>query len=72
MGAQIADLAADFEGVAREVKPIPEGIASVSWGLDRMSVRMSETVEGEARRRRRERSRTSASPPTKEHHYRKA
>ena len=73
MGAQIAASAADFEEVAREVEPMPEGIVSVSCGLDRMSVRMSEAVEGEGvppptRTEPYER----AAPPAKEHHYRKA
>ena len=73
MGARIADAAAEFEAVARAAEALPEGIASVSCGLDRMSVRMSETVEGEAvppptRNEPYER----AAPPAKEHHYRKA
>ena len=73
MGLQIADAAAEFEAVARAAEAMPEGIASVSCGLDRMSVRMSETVEGEAvppptRTEPYER----AAPPAKEHHYRKA
>ena len=73
MGKQIADAAAEFEAVARAAEPMPAGVASVSCGLDRMSVRMSESVEGEAvppptRTEPYER----AAPPAKEHHYRKA
>ena len=73
MGTQIADAAAAFEEVARAVEPMPEGIASVSCGLDRMSVRMSEGVVGEAAPpATRTEPYERAVPPTKEHHYRKA
>ena len=75
MGVQIADAAAAFEAVARAAEPMPEGIASVSCGLDRMSVRMSETVEGEGEAvppPTRTEPYERAAPPPKEHHYRKA
>ena len=71
MGTQIADGAADFEEVARAAEPMPEGIASVSCGLDRMSVRMSEAVEGEAAApSTRTEPYERAAPPMKEHHSR--
>jgi hypothetical protein len=73
MGAMIADDAAALEDLARTVEVVPANVASVSCGLDRMSVRMSELSEPDsdpppARAEPYERTR----PPPKEHHYRKA
>lgn len=70
MGAEIADVAAEVEEASRDVESFPRGVASVSCGLDRMSVRMSEAVDGAPCSRREPYERTP--PPTKEHHYRKA
>lgn len=73
MGIQIADQVQTLEQVAREAEVVPAAVASVSTGLDRMSVRMSEladpeTVRPPARTEPYERT----PPPPKEHHYRKA
>ena len=70
MGAEIADIAAELEGAARATEEMPAGVASISCGLDRMSVRMSEPVEGAPCNRAEPYERTP--PPPKEYHYRKA
>ncbi|MCC7074908.1 MAG: hypothetical protein IT383_26595 [Deltaproteobacteria bacterium] len=70
MGAEIADAAAELEAAARDVTAPPGGIASISCGLDRMSVRMAEPLEGAPCSRREPYQR--APPPQMEHHYRKA
>ena len=70
MGAEIADIAAELEGAARATEEMPAGVASISCGLDRMSVRMSEPVEGAPCTRREPYERSP--PPQMEHHYRKA
>ena len=70
MGADIANAVADLEQASREVESAPRGVASVSCGLDRMSVRMTEAVEGAARTRAEPYERDP--PPPSEHHYRKA
>ena len=73
MGALIADDAAALENIARSVEVVPANVASVSCGLDRMSVRMSELSEpdsGPPPARAEPYERTP--PPPKEHHYRKA
>src|SRR5215470_1771054 len=45
IGIEIADQVAGLEQVARETELVPADIASVSTGLDRMSVRMSEPAD---------------------------
>lgn len=73
MGIEIADQVGDLEQVARDADVVPIEVASVSTGLDRMSVRMSEPADPEtacAPRRTEPYQRTP--PPPKEHHYRKA
>jgi len=73
MGIEIADQVQDLEQAAREAERMPAGVASVSTGLDRMSVRMSELADPETSRAS---SRTEpyerTPPPPKQHHYRKA
>lgn len=69
MGEEIADGAAELEAAARDVEELPKGVASVSCGLDRMSVRMGEPI-GASCTRAEPYERTP--PPAKEHHYRKA
>jgi hypothetical protein len=73
MGIEIADQVRNLEQVAREAEVVPTEVASVSTGLDRMSVRMSEpadptTAHPPPRTEPYERT----PPPPKEHHYRKA
>jgi hypothetical protein len=73
MGRQIADQVQNLEQAAREAEVVPAEVASVSTGLDRMSVRMSELADPETviptvRTEPYERT----PPPPKEHHYRKA
>lgn len=70
MGTEIADDVADFEQTSREVEAAPREVASVSCGLDRMAVRMSEVVDGAPRTRAEPYER--APPPPSEHHYRMA
>lgn len=70
LGSEIAKASAELEEAARATTEAPKGVASVSCGLDRMSVRMSEPVEGTASTRAEPYERTP--PPTKEYHYRKA
>lgn len=75
MGAEIADGAADLETAAREVEEIPEGVASVSCGLDRMAVRMSELADLETASLQpstRTEPYERTPPPPKVHPYRKA
>lgn len=73
MGIEIADQVSTLEDVARAAEVVPVEVASVSTGLDRMSVRMSEladptTAPPTTRTEPYERT----PPPPKEHHYRKA
>lgn len=73
MGIEIADQVQDLEQAAREAEQMPTEVASVSTGLDRMSVRMSELADPttpSASSRTEPYERTP--PPPKEHHYRKA
>jgi hypothetical protein len=70
IGTEVADLAGDLEQAARATEPLPAEVASVSCGLDRMSVRMGEPLEGPPCSRAEPYERTP--PPQKEHHYRKA
>ena len=75
MGAEIADNITNLEKSSREQETLPEGIASASCGLDRMSTRMSEPADLEQAGQP-PRSRTEpyerTPPPPKEHHYRKS
>ena len=73
MGAIEKD-AARLEEAARAHESLPAQVGSVSCGLDRMSVRMSEPASAEtiAARRPRIEPYARAAPPPKEHHYRKA
>lgn len=75
MAVEIADEVGNLEKIVRETSVVPAGVASVSCGLDRFSVRMSEEIDGESGstpkpRRSEPYERTPPSP--KEHHYRKA
>jgi hypothetical protein len=70
MGDEIADVAATLESAVRETEEMPAGVASISCGLDRMSVRMSEVVDGPPCSRAEPYAREA--PPLKEYHYRKA
>jgi hypothetical protein len=73
MGIEIADQVRDLEQVAREAEVVPAEVASVSTGLDRMSVRMSEPADPTtARPPSRTEPYERMPPPPKEHHYRKA
>jgi len=70
MGVEVADAACELDVAARAAQTLPAAVASVSCGLDRMSVRMSEPVEGAPCTRREPYERSP--PPQMEHHYRKA
>jgi len=73
MADEIADHAAEFEAASRAAEEVPAAVASVSCGLDRMSVRMSEPAEPTStipRARTEPYERTP--PPPQEYHYRKA
>jgi hypothetical protein len=75
MGGEIADQCEVLEQAARVATAVPKEVASVSCGLDRFSVRMSEPVaEGEqppsSGRRMEPYERTP--PPPRTYHYRKA
>jgi len=73
MATEIADEIESFEQVAREVEPVPTDVASMSCGMDRMAVRMSELTDPETpipATRAEPYERTP--PPQKEHRYRMA
>jgi hypothetical protein len=74
MAGQIAESVEDLEQHARMVEQLPEEIASISCGMDRMAVRMSEPHRDPANapepRRTEPYQRTP--PPPKEHNYRMA
>src|ERR1700722_19357337 len=70
MGGEVAELAEDLETAARKAVVLPAKIASVSCGLDRMSVRMGEAVDGALCSRAEPYERSP--PPLREYHYRKA
>lgn len=70
IGIEVADAAAELEQASRDSEAPPRGVASVSCGLDRMAVRMSEIVEGAPRTRAEPYER--APPPPCEQHYRMA
>lgn len=73
MGIEIADQAPALEHVARATEVVPVEVASVSTGLDRMSVRMSEPADpATAHTPSRTEPYERTPPPPKEHHYRKA
>jgi hypothetical protein len=73
MGIEIADQVRDLEAVARDAEVVPADVASVSTGLDRMSVRMSEPADpATACPPSRTEPYERTPPPPKEHHYRKA
>ena len=74
MGVEIADAVATLENASRPVEEIPTGIASVSCGLDRMAVRMTEPAPDQptAVPRTRTEPYERTPPPAKEHHYRMA
>lgn len=59
MGIEIADQAGGLEQAARLIEIVPVEVASVSTGLDRMSVRMTEPADVAMRAPRREPSHTS-------------
>ena len=73
MGTRISDHVSELETAARTVEALPQAVTSVSCGLDRMSVRMSEpaTTQSPPRKARTEPYQRTP-PPPKEHHYRKA
>jgi len=71
------EIAADVEALeesARRVEPVPDEIASVSCGMDRMAIRMSEPHRDPANASvpRRDEPYQRTPPPPKEHHYRMA
>jgi hypothetical protein len=70
MCAEVADSAPALDEAARAAQVLPTQIASVSCGLDRMSVRMAEPKDDVPCTRRQPYERTP--PKKKEHHYRKA
>lgn len=70
IGVEVADAAAELEQASRDDEAPPIGVASVSCGLDRMAVRMSEIIEGAPRTRAEPYER--APPPPSEQHYRMA
>lgn len=75
MGANIADDIAELEEAARKEETVPVEVASVSCGLDRMSVRMSESADPDQAREiplTRTKLYERTPPPPKEHNYRKA
>ncbi len=73
MGIAIADHAATLEQAARALEVVPKEVASISAGLDRMSVRMSEPADpATASSPHRTEPYERTPPPPQEHHYRKA
>ena len=73
MGIAIADQVRALEQAARAAEQLPAGVAAVSTGLDRMSVRMSEPAAPEICRAPARTAPYARTPsPPKEHHYRKA
>jgi hypothetical protein len=70
MGDEIADVADELEQASRDTESPVRGVASVSCGLDRMSVRMSEPLDGTLCSRPEPYERTP--PPVAEQHYRMA
>lgn len=75
MSSKIADAVATLESSARTLEEIPASVASISCGLDRLSVRMAERVtgeQGEVAHATRAEPYERTPPPLKDHHYRKA
>jgi hypothetical protein len=75
MAGEMADAVATLESSARSLEEIPANVASISCGLDRLSVRMAELVtddDGEVQHATRAEPYERTPPPLKEHHYRKA
>jgi hypothetical protein len=73
MATEIADEIETFEQAARDAEQLPTDVGSVSCGLDRMAVRMSELATGEEpSRATRAEPYVRTPPPNKEHHYRMA
>jgi hypothetical protein len=73
MAVEIADEIDHLEQAARDVETVPAEVGSVSCGMDRMAVRMSEVTDPEnptPSTRTEPYERTP--PPEKEHHYRMA
>jgi len=73
MAVEIADEIDHLEQAARDVETVPAEVGSVSCGMDRMAVRMSEVTDPEnptPSTRAEPYERTP--PPEKEHHYRMA
>jgi hypothetical protein len=73
LGSVVAARAPQLERAAARAEKIPASVASVSCGLDRMSVRMEEVIQGKSippRTRTEPYERTP--PPPSEYHYRKA
>jgi hypothetical protein len=73
MATEIADEIETFEQAARDAEPVPPDVGSMSCGLDRMAVRMTELADVETpspATRTEPYERTP--PPEKEHHYRMA
>ncbi|NVB38408.1 hypothetical protein G6O69_17185 [Pseudenhygromyxa sp. WMMC2535] len=76
MSADIVEDVDMLEAASRAVEAIPPGVASISCGLDRFSVRMAEQLDADlaeaARPKRRLAEYVRKPPPPKEHHWRKA
>ena len=73
MATEIADEIEPFEQAARDAERLPRDVGSVSCGLDRMAVRMSELADGEPPTpTTRTEPYVRTPPPEKEHHYRMA
>ena len=75
VGGDIADACDVLEEAARVATPVPAEVASVSCGLDRFSVRMSEPIEDEVAPRsasHRTEPYERSPPAPRAYHYRKA
>jgi hypothetical protein len=73
MADEIAAEIDQLEQAARDAEPVPEDVGSVSCGMDRMAVRMSELTDPESPTRSTRAAPYERKPPlTKEHHYRMA
>jgi len=74
MATEIADAIEALEQAARAAEVVPSEVGSVSCGLDRMAVRMSELADADPPRpaTRAAASYARTRPPDKDHHYRMA
>ncbi len=73
LGGEIAGDLERLEQAARDVEKLPADVGSVSCGIDRMAVRMSEPAEAEsARPATRTEPYERTPPPAKDHRYRMA